>query len=503
MSAQTIDFVDPVPESAYARVAITGPSGSGKTWTSLLIARGLAGPDGTIGLVDTEHHRATKYRRYHDFKVCDLSYYDPRSLITAVARATERGIDVLDIDSLSHFWSGAGGVLAQVDKTAAASYSGNKMGGWKDVRPLEAEMMEALLGFPGHLIVTMRVKTEWVLETQQNGRTKPVKVGLKPDQREGIDYEWDLVGGLDTDHVLTVSKTNMHEIEMGETIANPDIEFGARIAAALREGATPPKATAATVSQWRAAVLADGVTRPELEQYGRAAAEAGASGVIVTNLAGGTISFGDLVRERWRATAPDQAVIRPVTTLAAPQPGDASEQAAAPAPAAAAQPEPQPAAAQPQPPAAQPAPAAAAQPGKAAGADWLQEAMRRAKAEVGSTPLTGEECRALWAEAAGKARERKITPADAASLQALLAGRLKYLRDEATAALEAQLGPDDPWVVKVTGLTSPADAGDALNEVMQLLADERISEERATAITTAITTLFPVTAPAAPGQEAS
>lgn len=310
-----IDFIDPVPESAYARVAITGPGGVGKTWTSLLLARGMAGEQGTIGLVDTEHETATKYRKYHEFKVCNLDYYDPKSLITAVARATERGIGALIVDSFSHFWSGAGGILAQVDQKASQSYSGNNFAGWKDVRPMETEMMNALLSFPGHLVVTMRVKSEYVLETQANGRTKPVKIGLKPEQREGVDYEWDLVGGLDTEHLLTVSKTRLHEVDMGETVSRPGIEFGARIAAALREGATPPAVNAAVISKWRARVLADGITREEVTRIGQEARGAGALGVVTTDLAGNTISVRELVTQQWRI-APEQA--RPAVTLAGP-----------------------------------------------------------------------------------------------------------------------------------------------------------------------------------------
>lgn len=42
-------------------IAIIGPSGSGKTKSALLVARGLAGPDGKIGLIDSENGRALEY----------------------------------------------------------------------------------------------------------------------------------------------------------------------------------------------------------------------------------------------------------------------------------------------------------------------------------------------------------------------------------------------------------------------------------------------------------
>ena len=43
-----------VREQRPLRMAIYGPSNSGKTFTSLMIARELVGPDGTIALSDTE-----------------------------------------------------------------------------------------------------------------------------------------------------------------------------------------------------------------------------------------------------------------------------------------------------------------------------------------------------------------------------------------------------------------------------------------------------------------
>ena len=38
---------------AKARVAFIGTSGTGKTYSSILFARGLAGPEGRILMVDT------------------------------------------------------------------------------------------------------------------------------------------------------------------------------------------------------------------------------------------------------------------------------------------------------------------------------------------------------------------------------------------------------------------------------------------------------------------
>jgi hypothetical protein len=48
----------------------------------------------------------------------------------------------------------------------------------------------------------MRSYTEWVLE---NG--KPQRVGMRPEQRKGIEYEFDLAVAMDLDNRLEVLKS--------------------------------------------------------------------------------------------------------------------------------------------------------------------------------------------------------------------------------------------------------------------------------------------------------
>jgi hypothetical protein len=149
------------------------------------------------------------------------------------------------------------------------------------VGPEEKRMIDAILAYPGHVIVTLRVKTEYVLETNDRGKQEPKRVGLKPIQRDGIEHEFDLIGDLDRDNVLTVSKTRMETIEVGATIPKPGVELAAKILDFCSEG-TPTipvsefrdRAIAATtVDELRelfkevAAARLDGA--PMLDQQGR------------------------------------------------------------------------------------------------------------------------------------------------------------------------------------------------------------------------------------------
>ena len=119
-------------------------------------------------------------------------------------------------------------------------------------------MIDALLAYPGHVIVTMRSKTEYVVETDERGRKVPRKVGLKPDQREGIEYEFDIVGELDYEHTLVISKSRAESLS-GLVIRKPDARFAESIMDWLNAGVPGP-----TVRDYVAAATAPDATYDEL-----------------------------------------------------------------------------------------------------------------------------------------------------------------------------------------------------------------------------------------------
>jgi hypothetical protein len=69
-----------------------------------------------------------------------------------------------------------------------------------------------------------------VLEEDDKGRKVPRKIGLAPVQRDGLEYEFDVVGDIDTEHKLIVSKSRCPAVD-GKVIHKP----GAPFAAQLRE----------------------------------------------------------------------------------------------------------------------------------------------------------------------------------------------------------------------------------------------------------------------------
>lgn len=221
-----------------ARIALCGPSGSGKSFTALRIAQGLGQK---IAAIDTEHGSLSKYADLFSFDVIEPDVYDPEVLIQTIHEAEKEEYEVLIVDSLSHYWMGKGGELDRVDTAAKRSNSGNTFAAWKEVTPIHNKLVDTMLSCTLHILVTMRTKTEWVIEKNDQGKNTPRKVGVAPIMRDGIEFEFDICGDLNQSNELIISKTrcpalaNQVFLKAGEDVAEI-------IAAWCKGEAAPPKA---------------------------------------------------------------------------------------------------------------------------------------------------------------------------------------------------------------------------------------------------------------------
>lgn len=236
MTSTVNPFQPAVKSQIKARVALDGPTGSGKTWTALKWATVLAGPDGAkrrddglarIALIDTERRSASLYAPHFTFDVVNFAPpYEVAQLLATLDAAEAAGYSVCVLDSWSHFWEGEGGVLDEVDAAAKRSGGGNSFAGWKHGTPLQRHMVDVILGLDMHVIVTMRSKMEYVLteyaDKSGKTRTKPEKVGMAPVQRAGVEYEFQIVGDLDLEHRITVSKSRCDVL--ADRVIQPDRE---------------------------------------------------------------------------------------------------------------------------------------------------------------------------------------------------------------------------------------------------------------------------------------
>ena len=193
-----------VKYGAKMRLALYGPSGSGKTYTALKIGTEMAKK--RILVIDSERGSASKYADIFDFDVIELQSFHPNSYVEAIKAASQSpDHDVLIIDSASQEWDGSSGAL---------ELAGHNFTNWAKVTPLHNAFVDTMLSVNMHLIVTMRAKEEHVMEKVE-GKSKPDvrSVGIEPIQRKGMVYEFDVVGSLDLDNVLTVAKTRCSELQ--------------------------------------------------------------------------------------------------------------------------------------------------------------------------------------------------------------------------------------------------------------------------------------------------
>jgi hypothetical protein len=217
---------------AKLRAAIFGPSGAGKTFTSLRVATGLAGDAGRIAVIDTERGSASKYSDRFAFDVLELEDQTIQGYVDAIRLAAEAGYSVLVIDSLSHGWQT---LLEEVEKLAKAKYRGNTWSAWSEGTPLQRKLVQAILTFPGHVLATMRSKTEWTTVDDGRGKKSPQRVGLAPEQGKGVEYEFDLLVEISTEHIANVIKDRTGRFQ-DKLIEKPDERFGRELAAWLADG---------------------------------------------------------------------------------------------------------------------------------------------------------------------------------------------------------------------------------------------------------------------------
>lgn len=224
-------FVKATKKQAKLRMAISGPSGSGKTFTALRVAGGIGKK---IAVIDSEFGSASKYADQFSFDCNDISANKhPNEYIKAIKEAESLGYDVVIIDSITHAWDETKNV---VDKVAAASRNPNTYVAWKEGTKVWDSLKTAINACKIHVIVTMRAKTEYVLE-EVNGKKVPTKKGMAPEVRDGTEYEFDVVLDMTHEHYGNVTKTRCSSVD-GYVEHKPGEQLGATLLAWLSDGAT-------------------------------------------------------------------------------------------------------------------------------------------------------------------------------------------------------------------------------------------------------------------------
>lgn len=190
-------------KGACVTISLAGESGSGKTYSALRLARGLVGPNGKIGVIDTEQKRASLYADcFGGFDVIDLEPpFSPERYAKAIDTFKKAGYNAVVIDSMSHEWESEGGILNMVEK------SGRKdIGAWKEPKAKHRALMNKIVNSGMHLILCYRVKYE-MIEQVINGRktmAKSTEPTIVQEPNSLYDITCEVI--LDQKKVKTITK---------------------------------------------------------------------------------------------------------------------------------------------------------------------------------------------------------------------------------------------------------------------------------------------------------
>ena len=230
-------------------VGIYSESGCGKTLSSLYLARGFAGPTGKIVMIETESGRGEAFVDLlpGGYEICSMrGNFSPEEYGKALSAVELANPVALIIDSASHEWEGAGGVLSMAADNQIAGKKGPMV--WQKPKIDHARhFMLRLLATPIPLvIVCMRAKYP-MEETVVNGKKDWVRSKtLHPKQSEDILFEMFVHGWIDREHRFHGTKYTRddlkHVLKDGEPIS---IRTGEQLAAWARGTGASPAETAA------------------------------------------------------------------------------------------------------------------------------------------------------------------------------------------------------------------------------------------------------------------
>lgn len=200
----TYNFGPARREDAIPAIALYSPSGAGKTFTSLLLARGIVGPEGRIAMIDTERGRGSLYcdqipGGYDTVQLTEP--FSPTRYIEVITEAENLGYDIIIVDSVSHEWEGIGGVC---DMAAENEIKSKKAGlhNWAKPKRDHNKFIQKILGSKVPIITCVRGKQK----TKYEGTKVKKDDFISPVQSEDFIFEMTIYAEIMSNHVTKVRK---------------------------------------------------------------------------------------------------------------------------------------------------------------------------------------------------------------------------------------------------------------------------------------------------------
>jgi AAA domain-containing protein len=195
-----------VRKAAPLLISVSSVSGGGKTYTSLLLAAGLAGPDGKVGMLDTENGRGEMYADSPGIMAAlpnGFSYlaldppFTPARYTEHLKALEAAGMRVAVVDSGTHEWEGTGGCSEMAEN--------NKLGGmdnWSLAKREHKKFLNFLLSTKMHVIICLRARDKVKIVNKQ-----VIPLGILPITEKNFVFEMLLSLALDeTTHHATAIK---------------------------------------------------------------------------------------------------------------------------------------------------------------------------------------------------------------------------------------------------------------------------------------------------------
>jgi len=230
----TLRFKPATRKNTKSLIALYAPSGAGKTYSSLLMARGMAGDNGKIALIDTENGRGSLYADmipggYDTFEM--QTPFNSSAYVDAIETAENDNYDVIVIDSMSHEWEGIGGVLDQA--TAIEKRTGKKgLHCWGPPKQDHSLLIQKLLRSKTNIIICLRAKYKSKQGKDGRGKTVILKDdNISPIQAEDFIFEMTAHAEIRPDHTVNLTKCSHPDLRTCFPTSGPiTIEHGKMIA---------------------------------------------------------------------------------------------------------------------------------------------------------------------------------------------------------------------------------------------------------------------------------
>ena len=223
-------------------IGIYSLSGNGKTMSSLLMARGIVGETGTVGMIDTEAGRGSLYAEEipGGYNKVNLATPFTSDRYMDAIRVVENSCDIGIMDSATHAWEDEGGVLEQADKNKEKS---GKPGvhNWTKPKMENKRML--------HKIKQSRIP--WIICLRAHYKTRQTKIKGKTQirkddvvtaiQDDDFVFEMTIHGWLDDEHKMNLTKCPHPDIRDCFPDGPITVETGKAIAEWCKGGKSKPK----------------------------------------------------------------------------------------------------------------------------------------------------------------------------------------------------------------------------------------------------------------------